>query len=91
MFEAAFMGFISNHKFEVLSNLKTTNEEYRRLVEARTQHSADLLSLTHESALALQIQDYIDAVNATHDYECDYIYKQGFSDCLRVLRLLGAL
>lgn len=70
MFEEMLKSFITTYKFEVLSNLKT-NEEYRRLVEARTQHSADLLSLTHDSALALQIQDYIDLVHATHDLESD--------------------
>ena len=92
MFENALMDFITNRKLTILSNLKTTDEEYRRLVETRTQHSADILALTHEDgALALQIQGYIDCVNATHDYECDYIYKQGFSDCLRALKLFGAL
>ena len=93
MFEKEILeGFRVQYKCALLSKLKTTDNDYRRLLEERTRRSVDVLTLTQgDTTLNQLVQGYMDSVNDLHDKETDALYLQGVKDCLGVLRLLGAL
>jgi len=93
MFEKEILeGFRVQYKCALLSKLKTTDNDYRRLLEERTRCSVDMLTLAQGDATHDQlVQGYIDSVNDVHDKETDALYLQGVKDCLRALKLLGAL
>ena len=90
MFEQVLNDFITNHKFDVLSGLKTTDGEYKRLLERQAEHSA-VLDSHDDEAFNMMFRDYLDCIQAVHEIESNTLYLQGVKDCFKALRFFGAL
>ena len=80
-----FKDFIINHKSAVLSKLKTSSGDYRRLLESRTRQSASLLTLIKNVPELMELlQDYTGCTNEIQDIESDALYLQGVKDGFRL-------
>ena len=90
MFEQAVNDFITNYKFDVLSTLRATDGEYKRLLERQAEHSVEIVS-HGDATFNMLVQDYLDCIQAVQEVENSTLYLQGFKDCLRAMRLLGVL
>ena len=87
IFEKNLKQFIADYKNLVLLQLKTSNQEYRQLIDKRTQISTDIFAIICEnSTLNELIQEYTACVHDIQDIETNTLYVQGFKDCINMLK-----
>ena len=92
MIEDKLKNFISDNKNVVLSRLKSTDDNYRQLVDVRTQYSKKVFAQTcNDTALNNLIQDYTSCMHEIQDIETDILYIQGVKDCFEFLRQINIL
>jgi len=92
MIEERFWEFLTEYKGTVLSELKTKNEEYKRLSGERRTHREKILELTNgEPLLSSLVDSHSECTYLVHDIESDMMYLQGVQDAIKMLRLINVI
>ena len=86
IFEAYFNDFLYDLKSETLNSLLEENDEYNELYD---EVDALLDSITTEyPELFEKIDELVGKIAELESFESEYLYKQGYKDCFRLLKLL---
>lgn len=92
MLEQRLRDFFAEYKNSLLSQLKTTDKDYKALLENRLQHSAAVHTQTSNTPeVNALLQAYTDCTNDIQDIETDTLYFQGMKDCIKILRLIEVI
>lgn len=75
--------------YEILTDMLQTDKVYAELCRNRADKSMDLKKLLTDTAADTMFEAYSDAVYAQEVYELDCIYRQAFSDALKILKELA--
>lgn len=92
-FKSAYTDFMSNMIEDTLSNLNLENTEYRRCRENEKNNMKAIstilnkLSVEHKEVINRHEMD-IFHISA---FEQSYLYKQGYIDCIKLLKILGVI
>ena len=85
-FETYLDEFLYNLKCSTLNNLLTENSEYIKLHDDITKLTH---SITSESpAISNKLDILINKITELENYENEFLYKQGYKDCFKLLKLL---
>ncbi len=92
-FKSACTDFMSNMIEDILSNLNLENTEYRKCRENERNNvkttSAILNKLSTEDKKIMNKHE-MDIFHILA-FEQSYLYKQGYIDCIKLLKILGVM
>ena len=80
-FSISVANFLNTRKQDVISNLCRDNAEYAELRK----------TLNRNLSQSQDIERLKEDIHRLYDIESDYLYLQGFKDCIRLLRFIEAL
>ncbi len=92
-FKSAYTDFMSNMIEDTLSNLKLENTEYRKCQEnERNNVKTVAVILNKLSAEDKEIMNKHEMdIFHISAFEQSYLYKQGYIDCIKLLKILGVM
>jgi hypothetical protein len=93
MFEQMLKDFLTDYRCTVLAGLKTSSSDYRQLIENRSKYSLNLILQASRDNTALEtlLENYRTCINDIQDIEGEYLYLQGFKDCITLLGTLDVV
>ncbi|MDR1674145.1 MAG: hypothetical protein LBR54_01685 [Oscillospiraceae bacterium] len=83
--EKQFEKMYQTRRDEILNEMLSNDEEYKRLNNKRTDASMDLKRRIAGTETDILFEKYSDAAFAHDAYELDALYKKGVEDALNVL------
>jgi len=81
IFTKSVADFFNTRKQDVISNLNRDNAEYAELRK----------TLNNDLSQSQDFERLKEDIHRLYDIESDYLYLQGFKDCISLLRLIEAL
>ena len=78
--------FLYNLKCSTLNNLLTENTEYNKLHDDITKLTHSIISESPE--ISNKLDTLINKITELENYENEFLYKQGYKDCFKLLKLL---
>ena len=86
IFETYLDDFLYNLKCSTLNNLLTENTEYNKLHDDITKLTHSITSESPE--ISNKLDTLINKITELENYENEFLYKQGYKDCFKLLKLL---
>ena len=92
-FKSAYTDFMSNMIEDTLSNLKLENTEYRKCQENERNNVKTVAAILNKlSAEDKEIMNKHEMdIFHISAFEQLYLYKQGYIDCIKLLKILGVM
>jgi len=85
-YETYLDDFLYNLKYSTLNNLLTENTEYNKLHDDITKLTNSITSESPE--ISNKLDTLINKITELENYENEFLYKQGYKDCFKLLKLL---
>ena len=76
---------------EVLQNARKTCPDYETALQQRIARSREANTILSDGEEASQFKAYIASIYHAAGLESELLYRQGYSDCMEVLRFLGVM
>lgn len=92
-FKSSYTDFMSNMIEDTLSNLKLESTEYRKCIENERSNVKTIAAILNKlSAEDKEIMNKHE-MDVFHilAFEQSYLYKQGYIDCVKLLKILGVM
>ena len=86
IFETYLSDFLYDLKSETLNSLLEENDEYNDLYD-EVDELLDSIT-TEYPELFEKIDELVSKIAELESFESEYLYKQGYKDCFRLLKLL---
>lgn len=92
-FDKAVLNFFANNEQTVLKEYRTYNGEYKRLCDENKKASITIkeLYLNLDETEIKAIDEWKNIIYQTTDKEKDFLYLQGFKDCIKLLQLINLI
>lgn len=92
-FKSACTDFMSNMIEDTLSNMNLENTEYRRCRENEKNNMKTISTILNK--LSAEDKEVINRhemdISHISAFEQSYLYKQGYIDCIKLLKILGVI
>lgn len=85
-YETYLDDFLYNLKCSTLNNLLIENTEYNKLHDNITKLTNSITSESPE--ISNKLDTLIIKITELENYENEFLYKQGYKDCFKLLKLL---
>lgn len=92
-FDKAVLNFFADNEQTVLKEYRTYNGEYKRLCDENKKASITIkeLYLNLDETEIKAIDEWKNIIYQTTDKEKDFLYLQGFKDCIKLLQLINLI